>query len=156
MPRKSEQIDQPSNPLLLILIVVGAFMWWTSGDKPGPPVPPEPPQPVPVESYRVIFVKESGATLSPAQTPIPAAQEIRQYLNQNATPENGLAGWREYDPQQVLANEQPVMKSLWEAVQPKLLPPPCLVIEINGKADVMQFPSDVADCMATLKKYKGE
>jgi hypothetical protein len=41
MPRKHEQIDQPSNPLLLILIVVGAWMWWTSGDKPGPPVPPD-------------------------------------------------------------------------------------------------------------------
>jgi hypothetical protein len=37
MPRKHEQIDQPSNPLLLILIVVGAWMWWNSGDKPGPP-----------------------------------------------------------------------------------------------------------------------
>jgi hypothetical protein len=38
MPKSQpSQIDQPSNPLLLILIVVGAWMWWTSGDKPVPP-----------------------------------------------------------------------------------------------------------------------
>jgi hypothetical protein len=42
MPKSQpSQIDQPSNPLLLILIVFGAWMWWTSGDKPGPPVPPD-------------------------------------------------------------------------------------------------------------------
>jgi hypothetical protein len=38
MPKSQlSRIDQPSNPLLLILIVVGAWMWWTSGDKPVPP-----------------------------------------------------------------------------------------------------------------------
>lgn len=118
---------------------------------------PEPaPQPEPVKSFRVIFVKESGATLSGEQTAIPGAVEIRQYLDARTTTEGDLAGWREFDPQQQTANEQPTMRALWEAVKPKLIPPPCLVIEVNGKATVMPLPTTVAECVATLKKAAGD
>ena len=123
---------------------------------PGPGPGPEPPTPPsPVTSFRVIFVKESGSTLPANQTAIPGAKAIRDYLTAKTTPENGLAGWREYDPQQSTANEQPTMKALWAAVQPKLLPAPCLIIEVNGKATVMPFPANVADAVETLKKAGG-
>lgn len=122
--------------------------------EPGPePEPPTPPQPV--TSFRVIFVKESGDTLNPQQTAIPAAKAIRDYLIAKTTPEGGVAGWREYDPQQTTVNEQPTMRALWEAVKAKLLPAPCLVVEVNGHATVMPFPATVDETLATLRKYGG-
>lgn len=123
---------------------------------PGPePKPPEPKPPEPVKSFRVIFVKESGSTLNSEQTAIPGAKAIRDYLTSKTTPEGGLAGWREYDPQQSTTNEQPTMKALWEAAKPKLLPAPCMVIEVNGNATVMPFPATVAEALETLKKAGG-
>ena len=134
------------------------------GPRPPPgPVPPEPepddpdpPAPTPVTSFRVIFVKESGATLNIDQTPIPAAKVIRDYLDKKTTREGSSGGWREFDPHSTASNEPLGMKKLWEAVQPKLLPAPCLVVEVNGKATVMAFPRNVAETMETLKELGGE
>lgn len=123
---------------------------------PFPDDPPEPDEPVKVESFRVIFVKESGQTLSKEQSSIPAAKVIRDILNAKTTKEEGAPGWREYDPDFAAENEQPTMKALWAAVKPKLLPAPCMVVEVNGHATVMPFPANVDECVATLKKYGGE
>ena len=135
-----------------------------SGEGPQPPpdedeepdVPDEPVDPPVVESFRVIFVKESGATLNSAQSAIPAAKVIRDYLQAKTTAEGGVSGFREYDPDQSVVNEIESMTALWAAVQPKLLPAPCLVIEVNGHATVMPFPADVDECMTTLKEFGGE
>lgn len=137
--------------------IVTQVLTVTVGPRP-PPIPPAPDPddpPGPVKSFRVIFVKESGSTLTAEQTAIPGAKAIRDYLTAKTTPEGGLAGWREYDPQQSTANEQLTMKALWAAVLPKLLPAPCMVIEVNGKATVMPFPANVADAVETLKKAGG-
>lgn len=141
-----------------ILMMLGGLLILTADfGTPSPSPGPTPaPTPEPVKSLRVIFVKESGATLNAEQTAIPGAKEIREYLESKTTKEGELAGWREFDPQQQTANEQPTMKALWEAVKPKLIPPPCMVIEVNGNAKVMPFPANVAECMATLKKAAGE
>jgi hypothetical protein len=48
------------------------------------------------------------------------------------------------------------MKALWEAVKPKLLPAPCMIIEVNGHATVMPFPANVEECLTTLKRFGGE
>ncbi len=130
------------------------------GQAPQPPPEPDPDDPPtppgPVTSFRVIFVKESGATLPIGQSAIPSAKAIRDYLTRKTTPEGGLAGWREYDPDQVTVNEQPTMKALWEASKPKLLPAPCMIIEVNGQAKVMAFPQTVDEAIRTLKQYGGE
>jgi hypothetical protein len=149
---EAEVIRQP-------LTVIGLAPIPPPGPGPGPtpepgPVPNDPP--APVSSFRVIFVKESGATLNAAQSSIPAAKVIRDYLVAKTTPENGQPGWREYDPDQATTNEQPTMQKLWEAVKPKVAKVPCLVIEVNGHATVMPFPASVDECMATLKKAGGE
>ena len=126
----------------------------------GPRPPPDPVDPVdppePVESFRVIFVKESGATLSLEQTAIPGAKVIRDYLNSKTTKEDGLPGWREYDPQMNTANEQPTMKELWKVVKGSIEATPTMVIEVNGHATVMPFPETVEEAMETLKKYGGD
>lgn len=134
------------------------------GHSPNPPPKPDPvvPDPIdpviptPVSSFRVIFVKESGATLNSQQSAIPSAKSIRDYLNAKTTKENGHVGWREYDPQQLVVNEQPIMMALWQTVKPQLLPAPCMVIEVNGHATVKPFPSNVDEALSVLKKAAGE
>jgi len=125
---------------------------------PDDPIDPEDPvdPPEPVESFRVIFVKESGATLSLEQTAIPGAKVIRDYLNSTTTKEDGLPGWREYDPQMNTTNEQTTMAELWSAVKGSIETTPALVVEVNGHATVMPFPANVDEAVATLKKYGGE
>ena len=148
-------------PLLLIIALV--FFMVRSESNPVPVVPVNPPGPVdpvvptpqPVKSFRVIFVKESGQTLNADQTAIPGAKAIRDYLNAKTTVEGNQPGWREYDPQQTTANEQPTMAALWEAVKPKLQAIPCMVIEVNGKVTVMPFPASVDEALTTLKKAGG-
>lgn len=134
------------------------------GHSPNPPPKPDPvvPDPIdpviptPVSSFRVIFVKESGATLNSQQSAIPSAKSIRDFLNAKTTKENGHVGWREYDPQQLVVNEQPIMMALWQTVKPQLLPAPCMVIEVNGHATVKPFPSNVDEALLVLKKAAGE
>jgi hypothetical protein len=144
--------------VLLIAVGIAAGIWFAGGIDVSPDNNPEPapvPVPEPVKSFRAIFVKESGQTLSSEQVAIPGAKEIRDYLNAKTTSEGNQPGWREYDPQQITDNEQPIMKDLWSAVKPQLLPAPCLVIEVNGKATVMPFPNTVAEAIETLKKAGG-
>lgn len=129
------------------------------GPTPPGPMPPEPdpgPTPGPVTSFHVIFVKESATTLNAEQSSIPAAKVLRDYLNLKTTPEGGLTGWREYDPHQNTANEQPTMKALWTKVKPSLQRFPCMVVEVNGDAKVMPFPANVTEALSVLKKAAGE
>lgn len=122
---------------------------------PKPPTPePKPPVPVPVTSFRVIYVTESAKTLPAKQRAVIDAKLTRDYLTANTTPEGGLAGWRQYDPQQNVANEQPNMKKLWEAVQPSLTALPCVVIETNGKADILPLAATPEAQIEVFKSYK--
>ena len=123
---------------------------------PPDPKPPEPQPPQPVKSFRVIFVKESGQTLPADQTAISSSKVIRDYLTSKTTPEGSLAGWREYDPQQNVANEQPTMKALWAAAKSSVTTIPCIVVEVNGKASVIPYPKNTADALKVLKGLGGE
>lgn len=121
-----------------------------------PPKPDYPPKPEPVKSFRVIFVKESGQLLSKDQMAISGAKTVRDYLTQRTTPEGGLAGWREYDPQQNIANEQATMKQLWAAAKSAITKVPSLVVEKNGKVEIIEYPKNVADALSILKGYGGQ
>lgn len=128
---------------------------------PKPPTPPgpkpdDPPTPQPVKSFRAIFVKESGATLNAEQTPISSAKAIREYLSSRTTAEGNLPGYREYDPQQNITNEQPAMKSLWAAAKSSITTVPCIVVEVNGKVSILPYPKNTAEALKTLKAYGGE
>ena len=120
------------------------------------PKPPEPKPPGPLTSFRVIFVKESGSTLSAEQTAIPGAKLVRDYLTAKTTPEDGLAGWREYDLQQNIANEKSKMKAMWAVAKSSISTVPCLIVERNGKIDVLPYPKNAAEALKTLKIHGGE
>lgn len=119
---------------------------------PQPPTP-QPPQPQPVKSFRVIFVKESGQTLNAEQTPISSAKSIREYLVSKTTPESGLVGYREYDPQQNITNEQPAMKALWAAAKSSVTSVPCIVVEVNSKISIIPYPKNTSEALKILKEY---
>lgn len=136
-------------------VVIGADPNPTPTPTPDPPKP-DPPIPDPsVNSFRVIFVKESGQTLNADQTAIVGSKIVRDYLTTKTTPEGGLAGWREYDPQQSTANEQPKMRELWTSTKSAITTIPCLVVEVNGKATILPFPKNVTEALQTLKSYGG-
>lgn len=122
---------------------------------PQPPGPTPDPTPVPVTSFRVIFVYESLTTLPAKQTSILYAKSIADYLTEKTTAEGGLAGWRRFDKDAGTANDQPVMRALWAAVKPKITTVPCMIIETNGKADILPWPASVDEALATLKKAGG-
>lgn len=127
--------------------------------KPKPPKPPkpiDPPKPEPVKSFRVIWVKESGSLLPKDQMAISGAKTVRDYLAKKTTPEGGLPGWREYDPQQNIANEQITMKDLWAAAKSSVTKVPSLVIEVNGAIKILDYPKDVADALNILKEHGGQ
>lgn len=115
---------------------------------------PKPVVPVPVTSFRVIFASESGQTHTKEQLGVIYGKAVEDYLNANCTKDGNTAGWRRYDPQQDASGESPTMKALWSAVQPKLTALPCIVIEVNGKADILPLSANPADQIAVLKKYR--
>jgi hypothetical protein len=132
-----------------------------NGGAPAPPAPgpaPAPPGPAPgpVTSFRVCFVWESATTPTAAQAAVLYGKTVRDFLNARTTKEGALPGYRVYDPQANVANEQPTMKALWEAVKPKLTTIPCMVVETNGKADILPFPASQEEAVAIFKKYLGE
>lgn len=174
-PAESTYLIQGLKPCKteLILIPVGVTeraavvrqVLTVSGSGPEPPPPIDPPEPDPdpdkppeptKKSFRVIFVKESGVTLNAAQSSIPDAKAISEYLDAKTTEEDGQVGWRTFDPDDKAENEPPVMKKLWEAVKPKLHPAPCMVVELDSAVVVKPFPANVAECLKILKRYGGE
>jgi hypothetical protein len=134
------------------------------GPTPPGPKPPDPPAPpVPVTSFRVVFVYESGTNLTAAQSAVIYGKAVEAYLNATCTKEGNLPGWRRYDKDTDAANEQPTMRALWAAVKPALTTVPCVVIEVNGKADILAIDKPdgkggrvtltPAEALALLKKY---
>ena len=87
---------------------------------------------------------------------ISGAKTVRDYLTQRTTPEGGWAGWREYDPQQNVANEQATIKDLWAASRSSITKVPSLVVEKNGKVEILEYPKNVADALKILKEYGGQ
>ncbi len=154
--RNGKPEDGPeNNGQPVVITVTGARPPPVPPTPPVPPLPPEPPTPQPVTSFRVIFVHESGATLPAAQQSVMGAKSVRDYLNAKCTPEGGLPGWRQRDKDTDGSKDQPTMAALWAAVKPKLTAIPCIVVELNGKAEILPFPTNAADALTLLKKYGG-
>ena len=148
----------------LLLVPAGKVERRVVGDggEPVPPPKPKPdpepkpdPKPEPVTSFRVIFVYESGDTLTAAQHSVIFGKSVSDYLDATATKEAGRPGWRRFDKDAAAEKEQPTMRALWSAVRPQLTATPCLVVEVNGRAEIVPLPATPAEALATLKTYSG-
>lgn len=138
--------------------VAGKMVLTLTGSKPPPgPVDPVDPvkPPVVVSTFRVIFVTESAQSLTAFQNAVCGAKAVREYLNAKCTKESDWPGWRNYDPQTTAAAEHPSVKAVWDAAKPKITKVPCMVVQVNDKIDILDFPANAADALATLKKYGG-
>jgi len=121
---------------------------------PTPVVPPNPVTPVdPLKTFRVIFVYESADTLTPDIRAIVYGKLVEDWMNANCT--GGKAGWRRRD-KDAPGDGDATMSALWNAVKPNITVTPCLVIERNGKADIVNIPANPTDTIALLTKYKGK
>lgn len=150
--------------------------WWTDGELEGStttievdtgtaPIPPpkpvdpktvDPPVPPVVSSFRVIFVYESSVTFTQPQKNVIMGKVVEDYLTRNTTGEGVWAGWGRFDKDVETLNGAPVMSKLWADVKPKLTVFPCMVVEVNGHADILNLPTNPADAIATLTKYSGK
>lgn len=138
--------------------IVRAVIDADSGQGPIPPPTPVEPkvEPKPAATFRVLFVYESGDTLTAAQNGVLYAKSLADYLDARCTKDGPTAGWRRRDKDASADAETPGIKTLWAAVKPHLTATPCLVIEADGKADILPLPATAADALATLKKYAGD
>lgn len=127
----------------------------------GPRPPPEPkpdpkpdpkPKPDPVTSFRVIFIYESGDTLSAEANSVIYGKVVEDFLNKSCT--GGKSGWRRRDKDTGGEND-PTMLALWNAVKPKVTTTPCVAIEVNGKAEIVPVEATPAAMVAVFNKYLG-
>lgn len=123
--------------------------------KPDDPKPIDPDIKPVTKSFRVIFVYESANPPIGAAA-FPWAESVEEYVRANTTPESNMPGFRRYDKDVDASNDSPTFAALWAAVKPKLTQIPCLVIERDGKVDILPWPKDAADCLVSLKKYRGK
>jgi hypothetical protein len=133
------------------------------GPQPPPdpkPVPPDPKPDVdpvePVTSFRVIWIHESGHTLSQAQKSTMDAKVVRDYLNENCTKDGPQPGWRQWDRNIDASNDFPAMRTFWDNVIAKLKTTPAVAIEVNGKAEIYPFPASPADAIKLFKSKGGK
>lgn len=131
----------------------------TQGPRPPPgpgPIPDDPVVPPVVKSFRVIWVTESATTPTAGQNSVIGAKAVREYLTAKTTAEGNVAGWRHYDPQTSAANDQPTMRALWDAAKAKVTAVPCVIVEVNGKAEILPFPANAVEALKVLKQYGGQ
>lgn len=150
---KREGLKDKLTPIRLNQVVISV-----GGVKPVPPTPtptPTPtPEPTPVQSFRVIMVTETSQALTAHQQTVLLGNMVEDYLKANTTPEGGVAGFRRWDKDTNASKDFPTMAALWDAAKPKITTVPCWIVERNGKVEIIQFPANVTDALATLKKYR--
>lgn len=125
---------------------------------PIPPVPPDPkpPVPVPVSSFHVIFVYESGKTYTPQQISAMDSKAVRDYLTANTTPEGNYAGFRKYDKDADSSKDTPTINAMWQATKPLVTAVPCVAIETNTKVEIVPLAATPTEMIAVFNKYLGK
>lgn len=124
------------------------------GARPPPePIPPDPkpPEPTPVTSFRVIFVVETGNTITAAQNSVIYGKAVEDWMTANCT--GGKDGWRRRDKDATEGKDTTTMNALWAAVKPKVTSTPCVAVERNGKVEIIPVAATPADMLATFKRY---
>lgn len=115
------------------------------------PVDPVEPKPVPVTSFRVFIVFESGKTYSADQVSVMSGKVVEEWLDANCT--GGNAGWRRRD-QNLGGEKDPKFAELWSAIQPAITTLPMFAVEVNNKVKIIPLEKTPAEMVAKLKAMK--
>lgn len=128
-------------------------------DPPGPK-PPDPKPPGPVASFRLIFVYESGNSLTAPERAILFGKVVEDWATANCT--GGKAGWRRRD-KDAPGEADPTMKAFWDAVKPNVTSGvPCVAIAVNERVVIEPLTGPdgkvrtPAEMVAILKTYRGQ
>jgi hypothetical protein len=143
--------------------IVTATVDVDSGHGPIPPPTPKvdpkvDPAPAPATGLRVLFIRETGKALTPAQHDVVFSPKIEEYLDRKCAKDTkGRPEWRRWDPDMAFADStSPTMKQLFADTKPKLGALPQLLI-VNDKAgQLYSLPATEAEALALLKQYGGE
>lgn len=133
----------------LLLVPKGKIERRVLGDGTDPIPPPEP-----VKSFRVVFVVESGDTLTAAQTSVIYGEEVEKFLSAKCT--NGRKGWFRRDKDGKVDQLDATMQALWKAVQAKVTATPCVAVAVNEKVEIIDLAATPAAMIARFKEYLGE
>lgn len=128
------------------------------GPTPPGPKPPDPPTPAPV-GFRVIFVYETSAPLTPAMQQVMFGEKVRTYLDAKTVAGAAGKGYRRFDKDVDATNERDKdIQALWGATKPQLPNPfvPCVVVAVGGKAEILPFPATEDAALELFRKYAGD
>jgi hypothetical protein len=127
------------------------------GAQPPPPKPDDDDKkdddknPEPVKSFRVVFVVESGDTLTASENGVIYGAEVEKWLTANCT--DGKDGWRLRDKDATGGKDTEVMNALWSAVQPKVTGTPCVAVAVNNKVEIIPLEPTPAAMVNKFKTY---
>lgn len=133
-----------------------------TGVAPQPPPGPDPAPPDP-KGFRVIFVYETSAPLTPAVQQVMFGEKVRTYLDSKTVVGAGGKGWRRWDKDVNATNEKDAdIKALYKTGRPFVTAFPGLIIAVDGKAYIYQtgdkdypFPPNEDAALELFKKYGG-
>lgn len=126
------------------------------GPQPKPPAPTpkpkpdDPPAPSPTKTLRVIFVVESGDTLTTAQQGIVYGLETENWCLKNCT--GGKAGFARRDKDNP-AVEGRELNDVWRTAGPQITRTPCVVVERNSHIEIIPLEDTPARMVAVLDEY---
>jgi hypothetical protein len=148
--------------LLRATVQTVRFLAQTAPLPPGP-VPPGPgpgPGPTPGGNLRLIMVAETNAPYPKEQVYTMTSTKLAGWLNTKCPKDGSRAGWRRYDPNQVMDRETDTFKALWAEAQPKVAGQklPLLVIKTDklSQAVVVPLPDTEAKTQELLEQYAGK
>lgn len=123
---------------------------------PSPNPQPDPPNPAP-KGFRVIFVYETSQAITPAMQQVMFGEKVTSYLDTKTVKSgSGNSGWRRFDKDVKIDNEKDEnIKALWNAARPQVTLIPSIIIAVDGKADIVPFPTSEDEAVTLFKKYGG-
>lgn len=125
--------------------------------EPKPPEPPPTPTPIPEAGFRVLIVRESGATLPPAQINAMTARAVREYLDTRCVKVDGVPEWRNWDFDDDTSGESATWQNAMKRAKDKRLGKGPWLLISNGKSGYEgHFPADTAAFLQLLKTYGGD
>lgn len=134
---------------LLLFVAFTTVRDWIKPDDTNPPGPT--PTPIPVKSFHVLLIHESGKTLPAAQHSVMYGKKTRDWLTANTAAEDGF---RIFDKDQNADDDTPTIKALWTAVKPKIATVPCVAVAVNGNVKITPLAATPEEQVAVFERLK--
>lgn len=154
-------IPETDAPLWILWVTEGETVFGVTevnkGADPAPPPKPKPDPPGPgpaPKGFRVIFVYETSQPLPLAMQQVMFGERVRTYLDAKTIKGGNQAGWRRWDKDVDATNEKDAeVKALWQAARPHVTTVPCVIVAVDGKAEILPLPASEDAALELFRKY---